>query len=133
MNLDFSAQPLFSWYVVLLAVSGVAMVALAAARSGSTGMRVFNALVGVAFLGYAIYLAFIFEGGTYFIMFKAFILPVLLIANGIKSIAARRQATEAAVRAQQVQAQQILAARAQAAQEQAAAPAGTGAPVTPQA
>jgi hypothetical protein len=115
VNLDFSAQPLFSWYVVLLAVSGVAMMALAAVRSGSTGMRVFNALVGVAFLGYAIYLAFIFEGGTYFIMFKAFILPVLLIANGIKSIAARRQATEAAMRAQQAQAQQAQAA-AQAAQ-----------------
>jgi hypothetical protein len=94
VNLDFSVDPMFSWYVVLLAVSGVVLLVLAAV-SGSgqaTGMRVFNALVGAAFLGYGFYLAFLFEGETYIIFFKAFFVPVLLIANFFQSSAARRRA-----------------------------------------
>lgn len=56
MNLDFSADPLFSWYVVLLIISGVAMIVIGAANGLSTGWRVFNALAGIGFIGYGIYL-----------------------------------------------------------------------------
>lgn len=94
MNLDFSADPLFSWYVVLLLFSGVAMVVMGATKAGamSTGWRIFNVLAGIAFAGYGFYLGFLFQGGHYIIFFKAFILPVLMVVNFIRSIAARRSA-----------------------------------------
>jgi hypothetical protein len=99
VNLDFSAEPLFSWYVVLLIISGVAMTAIGAASFGglSTGWRVFNALAGVGFVGYGVYLGFIFEGGSYIIFFKAFILPVVMIANFVRSIGARNKAAAGSV------------------------------------
>ncbi|MFF2043318.1 hypothetical protein ACFVVX_23140 [Kitasatospora sp. NPDC058170] len=98
MNLDFSAEPLFSWYVVLLAVSGIAMVVLGAVNLGgslSIGWRAINILAGVAFAGYAYYLAFVFEGGEYRLFFQAFILPVALIANSVKALATRGSAQAA--------------------------------------
>ncbi|MDH6133368.1 hypothetical protein P3T37_002763 [Kitasatospora sp. MAA4] len=93
MNLDFSNEPLFSWYVLLLGLSGLVLIGLAAAKGGqSTGMRVFNAIVGAAFLGYGFYLGFIFQGGTYYIFFKVLLVPVLLIVNFVKSLSARSKA-----------------------------------------
>ncbi|WP_395295882.1 hypothetical protein ACF9IK_22180 [Kitasatospora hibisci] len=90
MNLDFSAEPLFSWYVVLLAVSGFAMVVLGAVSGSlSGGWRAVNVIAGLAFAGYAYYLAFVFEGGEYRLFFQAFILPVVLIVRSVKSLAAR--------------------------------------------
>ncbi|MFJ4849781.1 MULTISPECIES: hypothetical protein [unclassified Streptomyces] len=91
MNLDFSAEPLFSWYVVLLIVSGVTMIIMGAVNSAgvSGGWRAFNVAAGLAFTGYGIYLGFIFHGGEYFIIFKAFILPVLVVINFFRGLAAR--------------------------------------------
>ncbi|MBV6696555.1 hypothetical protein [Kitasatospora aureofaciens] len=89
-NLDFSAEPLFSWYVVLLALSGVLMLGLGAVAGGlKAGWRIVNVLAGIGFLGYAYYLAFVFEGGTYVLFFKAFFLPVALIAYSVKAIVER--------------------------------------------
>ncbi|MFJ1757847.1 hypothetical protein [Kitasatospora sp. NPDC088134] len=95
MNIDFSADPLFSWYVVLLLISGIAMVGIGAMNNSglSGGWRAFNAIAGVGFAGYAIYLGFIFEGGSYIIFFKAFILPVIMIVNFFRSLANRSKAT----------------------------------------
>lgn len=97
MNLDFSAEPLFSWYVVLLLVSGLAMLGIGAVNSAclSAGWRVFNIIAGVGFIGYGVYLGFIFQGSEYIIFFKAFILPVVMIVNFVRSFAARRQAAKA--------------------------------------
>ncbi|MDX3075602.1 hypothetical protein [Streptomyces sp. MI02-7b] len=91
MNLDFSAEPLFSWYVVLLMVSGIAMIVIGAVNSGglSRGWRAFNVLAGLAFTGYGIYLGFIFHGGEYVIFFKAFLLPVFMVINFFRALAAR--------------------------------------------
>lgn len=92
MNIDFSAHPGFSLYVILLAISGVLMVGIGAtafSRLG-TGWRVFNLIAGVAFFGYAFYLAFLFQGGTYIVFFKAFILPAFMVINAIRSAATRR-------------------------------------------
>ncbi|MET9399615.1 hypothetical protein [Kitasatospora sp. NPDC002965] len=95
MNFDFDAEPLFSWYVVLLAVSGIAMVVLGAINLGGVklGWRILNIVAGIAFVGYAYYLGFVFEGGEYRIFFQAFILPVVLIANSVKALAERSNAT----------------------------------------
>ncbi len=88
MNLDFGLEPLFSWYVVLLCLSGVVMVGLAAISAGdrSVGSRAFSAVAGLGFLGYGIYLGFIFDGGSYLMFFQAFILPALLVVNFVRSL-----------------------------------------------
>jgi hypothetical protein len=88
VNLDFGLEPLFSWYVVLLCLSGVVMVALAAIKPGgqSAGSRALSAVAGIGFLGYGIYLGFIFEGGSYMMFFQAFILPALLVVNFVRSL-----------------------------------------------
>ncbi|WBP88506.1 hypothetical protein [Kitasatospora cathayae] len=93
-NLDFSAEPLFSWYVVLLALSGLIMLVLGVLPLGGlkVGLRIFNVLFGLGFLGYAYYLAFVFEGGEYFLFFKAFILPVGMIVASVKAIVDRSNA-----------------------------------------
>jgi len=90
-NLDFSAQPLFSWYVVLLLFSGVALLVLGALNAGrqSTGWRILNLVIGLGFIGYGVYLGFVFKGGTYIVFFKALIVPVLLIVNTVRSRSAR--------------------------------------------
>jgi hypothetical protein len=93
MNIDFSNHPGFSLYVVLLAISGVLMVGIGATAFSrlSIGWRIFNLIAGVAFFGYAFYLAFLFHGGTYIIFFKAFILPAFMVINAIRSAATRRK------------------------------------------
>jgi hypothetical protein len=91
VNLDFGLDPLFSWYVVLLCLSGIVMVVLGAINKGeqSSGSRALGVLAGVAFLGYGIYLGFIFDGGSYMMFFQAFILPVLLVVNFVRSVVAK--------------------------------------------
>ncbi|MFA1551571.1 hypothetical protein [Actinomadura chokoriensis] len=92
MNIDFSADAAFSWYVVFLLVSGIALLAMAAIGGGqSGGERLLNLVFGVGFLGYAVYLGFIFDGGDYFIFFYAFILPVLMLFRFLKAVFGERQ------------------------------------------
>ena len=99
MNIDFSSQPGFSAYVLLLMASGIAMVVLAspAVRRSTMFLRVVNTVVGLAFFGYGFYLTFLWSGvGTYFIFFKAFILPAVLIFRTIQGAwLSRRQAAQA--------------------------------------
>lgn len=82
MNIDFSARPGFSSYVVLLIVAGLAMLVLApTVRRQRPLQRFLNAAFGFGFVGYGIYLGFVFRGGHYIIFFQAFILPVVLIVR----------------------------------------------------
>lgn len=77
---------MFTWYVGLLAVSGLAMIIMANVDNGRSDLsRGLNAVFGIVFLGYAGYLAFVFEGGDYLIFFSAFILPVLMIIDFVRS------------------------------------------------
>jgi hypothetical protein len=43
-------------------------------------------VAGIGFLGYGIYLGFMFEGGSYMMFFQAFILPALLVVNFVRSL-----------------------------------------------
>ncbi|MFD8706360.1 hypothetical protein ACFV1W_27775 [Kitasatospora sp. NPDC059648] len=90
-NLDFSADPMFSWYVVLLAFSGITMVVLGVLplRGLKAGLRIINIVIGIAFAGYAYYLAFDFEGTTYRIFYQALILPVAMIVATVKAVVER--------------------------------------------
>ena len=46
MNVDFGAHPLFSWYVVLLLVSGIVLLLLAVPRSLDRWWRLADAACG---------------------------------------------------------------------------------------
>jgi hypothetical protein len=93
MNLDFSAEPAFSWYVVLLMISGLALVCVAGMShlEQSKGLRIFSLLAGLGFLGYGFYLGFLFQGGTYVVFYKALIVPVVLIVGAVRSALTRRR------------------------------------------
>lgn len=87
-NLDFTNNAGFSWYCILLLVSGIALVVMGPVPGLNKGTRVLNLVFGLGFLGYGIYLTFFFDGGSYFIFFKAFIAPVVLIVNTIREVRA---------------------------------------------
>jgi hypothetical protein len=86
----------FYGYTALLGLSGVILLVLAVVGFGAgVGSRLLSALFGLGFFGYAIYLAFFFEGTSVTIFFYAFIVPILLIINVFKSRKAAREAETA--------------------------------------
>lgn len=98
MNIDFANQPGFSAYVLLLMFSGIVMVVLATPKvRSSTWLRVLNVVLGLGFFGYGFYLAFLFQGGTYFMFFKAFIVPIVLVIRTVQTSTASRRTTPATV------------------------------------
>jgi hypothetical protein len=98
MNIDFSQQPGFSTYVLLLIFSGALTVLFATPAFGrSTAvLRLLNAIVGMAMIGYGIYLGFIFTGGHYVIVFKAFVVPLVLVIRSLLSIRRSKAASPTA-------------------------------------
>ena len=84
MNIDFSNDPGFSTYVVLLVFSGMVMLGLTTVPRSSRGLRLLNLAFGLGFVVYGFYLAFLFQGGSYLIFFKAFILPVVMLWQTVK-------------------------------------------------
>jgi hypothetical protein len=86
---------MFNWYVALLAISGIAMLVMAVVRQGqSVVSRSINGIFGAVYLGYAIYLEFFFDGGSYLIFFQAFLLPVLMLVNFFRNRTPRPKLTE---------------------------------------
>ena len=95
MNIDFGQDPTFSTYIVLLIFTGVAMMIMASIGRVSRGLRLLNGVLGIAFLVYGLYLGFFFQGGSYIIFFKAFILPALLAFRTLRdALRNRRPAAE---------------------------------------
>jgi hypothetical protein len=90
-NLNFAHNAGFSWYCLLLMLSGILMVALGVMRARRPARRVVRVLLGVAYFGYGFYLTFIFTGGHYWLFFQAFLVPVLVVADALRSGAARRR------------------------------------------
>lgn len=88
-----TGDTVFTVYWLALIASGIIMLAIAGTGFGglSTGERAINAVFGIGFLGYGIYLGFVFDGGSYLMFFKAFIVPVLLIINAVRHAAKRKQ------------------------------------------
>ena len=85
---------LFDFYWILLVISGILMLGIGASGFGraTKGVRIVNVLFGAGFIGYGLYLGLFFTGGTYIIFFKAFIVPVLLVVNAIRSKSAQSKA-----------------------------------------
>ncbi len=90
-SLNFAHNAGFSWYCLLLMFSGIAMLVMAVLRNQTTQRRVIRAIFGIGYFLYGFYLTFVFSGGHYFLFFQAFIVPVLLIIDTIRSQAARRR------------------------------------------
>jgi len=90
-NLNFAHNAGFSWYCILLMFSGIAMLVTAVLRNQTVQRRVLRAIFGVGFFIYGFYLTFMFSGGHYVLFFQAFIVPVLLIVDTIRSQTARRR------------------------------------------
>jgi hypothetical protein len=84
----------FNLYSLLLAISGILLVVTAATGfGGRTALaRGINGVFGIAFLVYAIYLQFIFNGGTVFVSYYVFVVPVLLIIQAFRNRSAAKQA-----------------------------------------
>jgi hypothetical protein len=82
----------FLFYLGVLLLSGVLMLVIAGVGLGaSAGARVLNAVLGLAALGYGIYLitTVFINGGSYRIFIYAFILPVIAIVQLVKGLKAR--------------------------------------------
>jgi fatty acid desaturase len=91
----------FNGYMVALTISGLILLALAIGGffKASKGSRIFSGVVGLAFLGYAFYLFFIFTGGAVFVSYYVFIVPVILIVNLFRSRKEKQQQAEVQVAA----------------------------------
>lgn len=99
MNLAVTevSDGVFNAYVIALAVSGLLMLLVAAVGLGSTGgARLLSGLFGLGFLGYAIYLEFFMTTGEFRMFYYAFIAPVLVIINVIRSRKAKTDAAPSA-------------------------------------
>ncbi|MFE9323689.1 hypothetical protein ACIHDR_20260 [Nocardia sp. NPDC052278] len=90
MNVDFGAHPLFSWYVVLLLVSGIVLLLLAVPRSLDRWWRLADAACGSLCAGYGIYLAFFYHTGTYLVILKLFVLPAMLVVISVSDLLGKR-------------------------------------------
>ena len=88
----------FNLYSALLAISGILLAVTAATGFGgrSVGARIVSGLFAVLFVGYAIYLQFIFTSGTVFISFYVFVVPILLIVQAFRNRTAAKQQQAAA-------------------------------------
>jgi hypothetical protein len=73
-------------YIGLLGVSGLIMLVIGAVGFGlkSTGQRVLNVVLGLAFIGYGLYLLFGSSESVYVIWY-VFVVPILLIINVVKA------------------------------------------------
>jgi hypothetical protein len=76
----------FYLYAGLLTISGILLLTLAITGFGqSVGIRVVNALLGLGFTGYGVYLLTIFDGVEVRIFFYAFIVPIAMVVYAVKN------------------------------------------------
>ncbi|WP_433213003.1 hypothetical protein ACQP00_01130 [Dactylosporangium sp. CS-047395] len=78
-------------YIGLLCVSGLIAIAIGAVGFGlkSTGQRVLNIVIGVAFIAYGLYLL-IGQPETVYVIWYVFIVPIILIINVVKAARASK-------------------------------------------
>jgi hypothetical protein len=100
-DVNYVSDGTFTAYVVALIVVGALQIAIAGIGFGSSiAPRIVSGLVGLAFLGYGVYLQFFLPAGKVFAMYPfGFIVPLLVIANVVHSRMVNRE-DDAAARAQ---------------------------------
>jgi len=84
----------FLIYIAALAAAGLVLLVLGAINFGAQSpiMRIINVIIGLGFLGYAFYLLFIFDGGSFALFYYPFILPVLLVIQAVRNRKSRASA-----------------------------------------
>ena len=88
---------MFNIYVLFLILSGAAMLGMSGVRRGQvTSRRVWNAVLGAAFLLYGLYLLLFFQGGHYLVFYYVFVLPVLMGVRFFRDRSAYRATQQAA-------------------------------------
>lgn len=90
-NLDFAHHAGFSWYCLFLMASGIVLLLIAVLKNQTTQRRIVRAIFGIGFFAYGFYLTFIFGGGSYFVFFYAFVVPILLIVETFRGRGAASQ------------------------------------------
>jgi hypothetical protein len=81
----------FLGYIAALAVSGVFLIVLAGLPAPMPALRrVTNGGVGALMAGYAIYLFFVFDGGSVYVGYYVFVLPVVLLVRTLRAVKADR-------------------------------------------
>jgi phosphate/sulfate permease len=84
---------MFLGYIAALGFSGLLLLVLAALPfPQSTANRVINGLIGVAMLGYGLYLFFMFDGGEFRVFYYVFLVPIFAVVHTVKGIKAMRAA-----------------------------------------
>src|SRR6201996_3406134 len=67
------------------------MLAMSGVKKGQvTARRIWNAVLGAAFLGYGLYLLLFFQGGHYVMFYYVFVVPILMIVRFFRGRAAYR-------------------------------------------
>ena len=97
-NLNFSHDAGFSWYCILLMLSGIVMLVIGVLRNQTAIRRIIRVVFGIGYFCYGFYLTFVFTGGHYLLFFQAFLLPILIIADWYRSKAAKRRLQAASYR-----------------------------------
>jgi hypothetical protein len=88
---------LFNVYILFLIISGAAMLGMSGVRKGQvTTRRIWNAILGAAFLIYGLYLLIFFQGGHYVLFYYVFILPILMGVRFFRDRSAYRARQQAA-------------------------------------
>jgi len=93
--MDLSAyEPMYLAFLGALVVSGLILLGLALTGFGSASalVRVLNALFGLGFLGYAVFLVFFDTSDEYRIFLYPFILPVIMLIQAFKARSAKSDA-----------------------------------------
>lgn len=86
----------FFGYIALLFASAVLLSVLAIRGFGqATLARVFDGILAVAFLVYAVYLLLFFQGGNVRIFIYAFLVPVMAVVQVVRHRKAQRAAAAA--------------------------------------
>jgi hypothetical protein len=93
LAIEYVSDRTFVTYLVAVAVSGVLMLLIAAVGFGaSLTPRLFSGVLGLVFLGYGIWVAFIRSNHGVFVLYPVgFVLPILVIGLVLYSRVANRE------------------------------------------
>jgi hypothetical protein len=95
----FAVDSVYATYTVMLVVSGLLSIVVAAVTASLTaGKRLLSIVLGLAMLGYGVYL-YLFLPEEYWIAWYVFVLPLLVIIQAFQAVREARRGGPAAATA----------------------------------